>query len=153
MHTDQPAVANGETPQPQVPEVPQVVEQTGRTLTVLENFDDKTAQSREFSIYFNAKKPPRLTSMQCTYSPTACTNTLDMLTPQNRNLFIPLRYYITTLALSGSRNLSALRKLTCLQRNPTHGGTKVQLESHAGMLRWSCRSRCARSTSAVPRRS
>ncbi|PWY62921.1 signal transducer [Aspergillus eucalypticola CBS 122712] len=63
LHTDQPAVANGETPQPQVPEVPQVVEQTGRTLTVLENFDDKTAQSREFSIYFNAKKPPRLTKI------------------------------------------------------------------------------------------
>ncbi|OJJ75485.1 hypothetical protein ASPBRDRAFT_191713 [Aspergillus brasiliensis CBS 101740] len=60
---DQPAVVNEETPQPQVPEVPPVIEQTGRSLTVLENFDDKTAQSREFSIYFNAKKPPRLTKI------------------------------------------------------------------------------------------
>ncbi|GLA30670.1 YL1-domain-containing protein [Aspergillus phoenicis ATCC 13157] len=63
VHTDQPVVVTEETPQPQVPEAPPVIEQTGRTLTVLENFDDKTAQSREFSIYFNAKKPPRLTKI------------------------------------------------------------------------------------------
>ncbi|RAL05111.1 putative signal transducer [Aspergillus ibericus CBS 121593] len=63
VSVDQPAVVNEETPQPQVPEVPPVIEQTGRNLTVLENFDDKTAQSREFSIYFNAKKPPRLTKI------------------------------------------------------------------------------------------
>ncbi|KAL4927392.1 putative signal transducer [Aspergillus undulatus] len=43
--------------------LPAVVEHTGRCLTVLENFDDKTAQSRDFSIYFNAKKPPRLTKI------------------------------------------------------------------------------------------
>ncbi|RDW74700.1 putative signal transducer [Aspergillus mulundensis] len=42
---------------------PAVIEHTGRCLTVLENFDDKTAQSRDFSIYFNAKKPPRLTKI------------------------------------------------------------------------------------------
>ncbi|PYI02557.1 signal transducer [Aspergillus sclerotiicarbonarius CBS 121057] len=63
IHVDQPAVVNEETPQPQIPEVPPVIEETGRNLTVLENFDDKTAQSREFSIYFNAKKPPRLTKI------------------------------------------------------------------------------------------
>jgi vacuolar protein sorting-associated protein 72 len=61
--TDQPATTSEEMPQPEVPQHLPVIEQTGRTLTVLENFDDKTAQSREFSIYFNAKKPPRLTSM------------------------------------------------------------------------------------------
>ena len=42
---------------------PSVVEYTGRTLLVLENFDDKTSQNREYSIYFNPKKPPRLASM------------------------------------------------------------------------------------------
>ncbi|PWY67269.1 YL1-domain-containing protein [Aspergillus sclerotioniger CBS 115572] len=63
IHVDQPAVSNEETSQPQVPEVPPVIEQTGRNLTVLENFDDKTAHSREFSIYFNAKKPARLTKI------------------------------------------------------------------------------------------
>ena len=48
---------------PPPPPPPATVEETGRTLTILENFDDKTAHNREFSIYFNAKKPPRLTSM------------------------------------------------------------------------------------------
>lgn len=47
--------------QPHAP--PAVVENTGRCLTVLENFDDKTAHNRDFSIYFNAKKPPRLTKI------------------------------------------------------------------------------------------
>lgn len=63
VHTDQPGVPKEEEPQPQVPQAPPVIEQTGRNLTVLENFDEKTAQSREFSIYFNAKKPPRLTKI------------------------------------------------------------------------------------------
>ncbi|KAF7591126.1 hypothetical protein BBP40_001964 [Aspergillus hancockii] len=63
VQPDQPAATSEETPQPGVPPPPKVIEQTGRTLTVLENFDDKTAQSREFSIYFNAKKPPRLTKI------------------------------------------------------------------------------------------
>ncbi|KAL4896243.1 YL1 nuclear protein-domain-containing protein [Aspergillus ambiguus] len=61
--TDQQVVPKEEEPQPQIPQPPPVIEQTGRNLTVLENFDDKTAQSREFSIYFNAKKPPRLTKI------------------------------------------------------------------------------------------
>ena len=66
IHTDQPVVTNedgvpGIPPPPPPP--PATVEETGRTLTILENFDDKTAHNREFSIYFNAKKPPRLTSM------------------------------------------------------------------------------------------
>ncbi|OGM46273.1 putative signal transducer [Aspergillus bombycis] len=56
----QPAAAGEEAPQSQIPQHPSVIEHAGRCLTVLENFDDKTAQSREFSIYFNAKKPPRL---------------------------------------------------------------------------------------------
>jgi vacuolar protein sorting-associated protein 72 len=41
---------------------PEEIEETGRNLLVLENFDNATIQSREYSIYFNAKKPPRLTS-------------------------------------------------------------------------------------------
>ncbi|KNG88368.1 putative signal transducer [Aspergillus nomiae NRRL 13137] len=60
VQLDQPAAAGEEAPQPQIPQHPPVIEHAGRCLTVLENFDDKTAQSREFSIYFNAKKPPRL---------------------------------------------------------------------------------------------
>ncbi|KAI9926679.1 hypothetical protein ASPWEDRAFT_46282 [Aspergillus wentii DTO 134E9] len=63
MDIDQPAGTNESAAQPEVPPPPPVIEQTGRNLTILENFDDKTAQSREFSIYFNAKKPPRLTKI------------------------------------------------------------------------------------------
>jgi vacuolar protein sorting-associated protein 72 len=48
--------------QPEVPPPPPVIEYTGRNLTILENFDDRTAHSKKFSMYFNAKKPPRLTS-------------------------------------------------------------------------------------------
>ncbi|KAE8348591.1 YL1 nuclear protein-domain-containing protein [Aspergillus coremiiformis] len=52
-----------DTPQSEVPQHASVIEHTGRSLTVLENFDDRTAQSREFSIYFNSRKPPRLTKI------------------------------------------------------------------------------------------
>ncbi|KAL4806453.1 YL1 nuclear protein-domain-containing protein [Aspergillus unguis] len=51
------------TTEQQPPAPPAVIEQTGRCLTVLENFDDKTAHNRDFNIYFNAKKPPRLTKI------------------------------------------------------------------------------------------
>lgn len=65
IHMDQPGPTASEgDPGPEIPpQPPTIIEQTGRTLTILENFDDKTAHSREFSTYFNAKKPPRLTSM------------------------------------------------------------------------------------------
>ncbi|KAL3471683.1 YL1 nuclear protein-domain-containing protein [Aspergillus californicus] len=63
IHIDQPAITNTDAFEPAEPPRPLVVEHTGRSLTVLENFDDKTAQSREFNIYFNAKKPPRLTKI------------------------------------------------------------------------------------------
>lgn len=46
-----------------LPPAPEFVEETGRNLLILENFDDKAVHSREYSIYFNFKKPPRLTSM------------------------------------------------------------------------------------------
>lgn len=49
--------------QPEQPPPPPVIEHTGRNLTILENFDDRTAHSKKYSMYFNAKKPPRLTSM------------------------------------------------------------------------------------------
>ena len=48
--------------QSEIPSGPPVIEHTGRNLTILENFDDRTAHSKRFSMYFNAKKPPRLTS-------------------------------------------------------------------------------------------
>lgn len=54
---------NGPPAQPEGPPPPPVIEHTGRNLTILENFDDKTAHSKKYSMYFNAKKPPRLTSM------------------------------------------------------------------------------------------
>ncbi|PYH84876.1 YL1-domain-containing protein [Aspergillus uvarum CBS 121591] len=63
LHANQPNVVTEDAPQVVVPQPPSIIEQTGRNLTILENFDDKTAQSREFSIYFNAKKPPRLTKI------------------------------------------------------------------------------------------
>ncbi|KAL4901914.1 YL1 nuclear protein-domain-containing protein, partial [Aspergillus multicolor] len=60
IHVDETNTTTADS-QPVAP--PAVIEHTGRCLTVLENFDDKTAQSRDFSIYFNAKKPPRLTKI------------------------------------------------------------------------------------------
>ncbi|RJE18703.1 Signal transducer [Aspergillus sclerotialis] len=57
-HPERPPHIHEDPPHP----TPATIERTERTLTILENFDDETAQSREFSIYFNAKKPPRLTS-------------------------------------------------------------------------------------------
>jgi len=51
-----------ESAQPEIPEPPPVIEHTGRTLTILENFDYATANHRKYSMYFNAKKPARLTS-------------------------------------------------------------------------------------------
>lgn len=49
--------------EPEVPAPPPVIEHTGRTLTILEDFDYGTAQKPKYSMYFNAKKPLRLTSM------------------------------------------------------------------------------------------
>ncbi|KAJ5823047.1 YL1 nuclear [Penicillium robsamsonii] len=48
---------------PEIPEPPPVIEHTGRTLTILENFDYATANNRKYSMYFNAKKPARLTKI------------------------------------------------------------------------------------------
>lgn len=53
--------ASGAVPPP-TSALPEVTEKTGRNAIILDNFDEKTAQSREYSIYFNSKKPPRLTS-------------------------------------------------------------------------------------------
>jgi vacuolar protein sorting-associated protein 72 len=58
---ESPAVIEGSA-QPEHPPPPPVIDYTGRNLTILENFDDRTAHSKKFSMYFNAKKPPRLTS-------------------------------------------------------------------------------------------
>lgn len=102
--TDQPtAPAEEGPPQPQIPAPPAVVEQAGRCLTVLEDFDEKTAQSREFSIYFNAKKPPRLTSMPPSFSGPILTR--NKLTRANRNLILPLRHHLSPLALSPQGDL------------------------------------------------
>ncbi|KAJ6089577.1 hypothetical protein N7467_004793 [Penicillium canescens] len=55
---------NGMGPvQPAIQPSPPVIEHTGRTLTILENFDHATAHSRKYSMYFNAKKQPRLTKI------------------------------------------------------------------------------------------
>lgn len=62
IHVDQQPTSDTDAAQPQEPAPPPVIEHTGRNLIVLENFDEKTAQSREHSIYFNTKKPPKLTS-------------------------------------------------------------------------------------------
>ncbi|KAJ6189078.1 hypothetical protein N7519_003986 [Penicillium mononematosum] len=52
-----------EPAQPEIPEPPPVIEHTGRCLTILENFDYATANQRKYSMYFNAKKPARLTKI------------------------------------------------------------------------------------------
>lgn len=64
MDIDHPVIATDlpSESEPSDPLQPQVVEQTGRNLMVLENFDNATSQSRQYSIYFNSKKPPRLAS-------------------------------------------------------------------------------------------
>mgnify|MGYP002718781544 FL=1 len=61
----EPQLSNGmvkEPAPPEIPEPPPVIEHTGRCLTILENFDYATANHRKYSMYFNAKKPARLTS-------------------------------------------------------------------------------------------
>ncbi|CAG8383558.1 unnamed protein product [Penicillium salamii] len=59
----QPLNVKIEQPAPEVPPPPPVVETMGRTVTILENFDYATAQKSKYSMYFNAKKPPRLTKI------------------------------------------------------------------------------------------
>lgn len=63
IHLDAQDNVDGNVVNLQQPEAPPVIEYSGRNLIVLENFDEKTAQNRNYSIYFNTKKPPRLTSM------------------------------------------------------------------------------------------
>ncbi|KAH8696090.1 YL1 nuclear protein-domain-containing protein [Talaromyces proteolyticus] len=62
MEIDQPLLSTDPTPEHEsnLPPQPEVIEHTGRNLLVLENFDNATTQSRQYSIYFNSKKPPRL---------------------------------------------------------------------------------------------
>ncbi|KAJ5138959.1 uncharacterized protein N7515_003807 [Penicillium bovifimosum] len=48
---------------PEIPQPPPVIEHTGRSLTILENFDYATANNRKYSMYFNSKKPARLTKI------------------------------------------------------------------------------------------
>ncbi|KAJ5674257.1 hypothetical protein N7462_009696 [Penicillium macrosclerotiorum] len=57
------AAAAAEPAASEIPPLPLVTEHMGRNLTILENFDDRTAHSKKFSMYFNAKKPPRLTKI------------------------------------------------------------------------------------------
>lgn len=65
--------AINETPtQPDAPQPPSITTQTGRTVTILENFDDRTAHSKKYSIYFNAKKPPRLASTYPSHDFVSC---------------------------------------------------------------------------------
>jgi vacuolar protein sorting-associated protein 72 len=60
----EPQLSDGMVKEPAQPEIPKppVIEHTGRCLTILENFDYATANHRKYSMYFNAKKPARLTS-------------------------------------------------------------------------------------------
>ncbi|KAJ5627512.1 hypothetical protein N7528_004939 [Penicillium herquei] len=62
-HPEVPNQAPADAETPTVPEAPPVIEQTGRNLTILENFDDRTAHSKKYSMYFNARKPPRLSKI------------------------------------------------------------------------------------------
>jgi vacuolar protein sorting-associated protein 72 len=147
IHVDQPAFSNDGAPQPQIPAPPPVVEQTGRCLTILENFDEETAQSREFSIYFNSKKPPRLTST-CTFSETLRLD--DQADLFSRNLLVTLCYHISSFTFPGSRDLSPFCQRICISRNPTDCCPKVCVESHARLLCWSCRYCGARGASTIP---
>ncbi|KAJ5721067.1 uncharacterized protein N7483_009001 [Penicillium malachiteum] len=62
-HPEVPSQAPADAETPNIPEGPQIIEHTGRNLTILENFDDRTAHSKKFSMYFNARKPPRLSKI------------------------------------------------------------------------------------------
>ena len=115
-------------PAPEIPEPPPVIEQTGRCLTFLENFDYATANNRKYSMYFNAKKLGRLTSMY--HSEVLGTR----LTLHNRNLVITLRHHLIAFALPRSRDRSPLRQFICIRPNPPYAIGGVYLELDAGML-------------------
>ncbi|KAL4760505.1 putative signal transducer [Aspergillus foveolatus] len=140
---DEPAATTADS-QPAAP--PAVIEHTGRCLTILENFDDKTAQSRDFSIYFNAKKPPRLTSTY-TYS----TSFFTTANVRNRNLLLTVRNHVSPISVSRPRYISSLCKLVCIPRDPPYHRPEVHLEPYARVLRWTCWNRCTRCTGQVSR--
>lgn len=147
IHVDQPAFSSDGAPQHQIPAPPPVVEQTGRCLTILENFDEETAQSREFSIYFNSKKPPRLTSTCTASDPFRLDDQADL---SSRNLLVALCYHISSFTLSGHRDWSPFCQRICVSRNPTDCCPEICLESHARLLCWSCRCCGAWGPRAVP---
>jgi vacuolar protein sorting-associated protein 72 len=140
---DEPAATTADS-QPAAP--PAIIEHTGRCLTILENFDDKTAQSRDFSIYFNAKKPPRLTS--------TCTSSTSFFTTanvRNRNFLLTVRNHVSPISVSRPRYISSLCKLVRIPRDPPYHRPEVHLEPHARVLRWTCWNRCTRRTRQVSR--
>jgi vacuolar protein sorting-associated protein 72 len=148
IHVDEPAMG-AESPQLLVPPAPKVVEHTGRCLTILENFDDKTAQSREFNTYFNAKKPPRLTSTWIAHPAYHVAHIHANIL--HRNLVLALRHHISPISIQGSWHIPSLRQLLRISRNPSHRCPKVCLEPHAWVLCWAHGGCCTWRTGEVPK--
>lgn len=152
IHIDEPNATTADSQPPAA--APAVIEHTGRFLTVLENFDDKTAQSGDFSIYFNAKKPPRLTSTWKSLPPSLVILsflTLRQLLICHRNIVLTLCYHVTSITLPRPRYIPPIRKLLCIPRNSPYSCSKVFLEPYAWVLRWTRWYRRARRTCKVPR--
>jgi vacuolar protein sorting-associated protein 72 len=116
------------------PAQPEVTEQTGRNLLVLENFDNAAMQSRQYSIYFNSKKPPRLTSA---YSFPSCSWPTYKLT-DCRNIIAPLPDNVTTIAVPRSGHGPAVCEHGWVSRNPQSDRAKVHVEWDAGVLCRQC---------------
>lgn len=129
IHIDEPNETTADSQQPAA--APAVIEHTGRFLTVLENFDDKTAQSRDFSIYFNAKKPPRLTSTWNYLSSWTLSFSFFFssfffflfsffffffasLLICHRNIVLTLCYHVSSITLPRPRYVPSIRKLICI---------------------------------------
>jgi vacuolar protein sorting-associated protein 72 len=131
-------------PESEVSQLPPVIEHTGRTLTILENFDYATAQKPKYSMYFNAKKPPRLTSMLHIVSTTKPQTELT----SHRNLVIALRHHFLAITIPRSRNRSPLRQLLRLWPDPSHALRRLHLEFDAWVFRRSGRG-CPWSSRAI----
>jgi vacuolar protein sorting-associated protein 72 len=123
---------------PKIPQPPPVIEHTGRSLTILENFDYATANNRKYSMYFNSKKPARLTSTlyHITF-PISHRSVLLTSHQKSRHRFASLLHCL---------RVTATQRPPSLTPTPTH-----MVKSAVCYRRGTSGARCLGASSARPR--